>query len=86
MAVTFVFGLKAQEVKDEYKSIGTIILERVKDEKLSIGGYCEIHYNQQVSGYTRYNGNMDVHRMVLFFCYQFNDKTYFLNFGVGVWF
>ncbi len=79
MAVAFVFGLKAQEVKDKYKSIGTTILERVKDEKLSIGGYGEIHYNQQVSGQTRYNGKMDVHRMVMFFGYQFNDKTSFVT-------
>jgi hypothetical protein len=79
MAVAFVFGLKAQEVKDEYKSIGTTILERAKDEKLSIGGYGEIHYNQQVSGQTRYNGKMDVHRMVMFFGYQFNDKTSFVT-------
>jgi len=79
MAIAFVLGLKAQEVKDEYKSIGTTILERVKDEKLSIGGYGEIHYNQQVSGKTRYNGNMDVHRMVMFFGYQFNDKTSFVT-------
>ncbi|MFT5749773.1 MAG: hypothetical protein ACI93S_001042 [Ancylomarina sp.] len=79
IAIAFVFGLKAQEVNDEYKSIGTTILERVKDEKLSIGGYGEIHYNQQVSGQTRYNGNMDVHRMVMFFGYQFNDKTSFVT-------
>ena len=79
MAVAFVFGLKAQEVNDEYKSIGSTILERVKDEKLSIGGYGEIHYNQQVSGQTRYNGKMDVHRMVMFFGYQFNDKTSFVT-------
>ena len=79
MAVAFIFGVKAQEVKDEYKSIGTTILDRVKDEKLSIGGYGEIHYNQQVSGQTRYNGKMDVHRMVMFFGYQFNDKTSFVT-------
>ncbi|MDE5421118.1 hypothetical protein L3073_02735 [Ancylomarina sp. DW003] len=79
VAVAFVFGLKAQEVNDEYKSIGSTILERVKDEKLSIGGYGEIHYNQQVSGQTRYNGKMDVHRMVMFFGYQFNDKTSFVT-------
>jgi len=79
MAVALVFGLKAQEVKDEYKSIGTTILERVKDEKLSIGGYGEVHYNQQINGQTRYNGKMDVHRMVMFFGYQFNDKTSFVT-------
>jgi len=78
-AVAVAFGLKAQENVDQYKSIGTTILEKVKDEKLSIGGYGEVHYNQQVSGQTRYNGNMDVHRMVMFFGYQFNDKTSFVT-------
>ncbi|MDE5417694.1 hypothetical protein L3049_06710 [Labilibaculum sp. DW002] len=76
IAATFV--VKAQDVQ-EPKSIGSTILERVKDEKLSIGGYGEIHYNQQVSGQTRYNGKMDVHRMVMFFGYQFNDKTSFVT-------
>ncbi len=79
MIIAFVFELKAQEEKDEYKSIGTTILEKVKDEKLSIGGYGEVHYNQQISKDTRYNGKMDVHRMVMFFGYQFNDKTSFIT-------
>jgi hypothetical protein len=74
-----VLGLKAQDNGDQYKSIGATILERVKDEKLSIGGYGEVHYNQQISGQTRYNGNMDVHRMVMFFGYQFNEKTSFVT-------
>ncbi|WP_372753720.1 hypothetical protein [Labilibaculum sp.] len=76
--ITAFYSINAQETQ-EHKSIGTTILERVKDEKLSIGGYGEIHYNQQVSGNTRYNGKMDVHRMVLFFGYQFNDKTSFVT-------
>jgi hypothetical protein len=46
---------------------------------LSIGGYGEVHYNQQISGNERYNGKMDVHRMVLFFGYQFNEKTSFVT-------
>jgi len=72
------FTAKAQDV-EEPKSIGSTILEKVKDEKLSIGGYGEVHYNQQISGQARYNGDMDVHRMVLFFGYQFNDKTSFVT-------
>ncbi|RUT73283.1 hypothetical protein [Ancylomarina longa] len=71
-------GAKAQDVEAP-KSIGSTILEKVKEEKLSIGGYGEIHYNQQISGNTRYNGEMDVHRMVLFLGYQFNDKTSFVT-------
>ena len=79
IAVCFVFiATKAQE-QEAPKSIGSTILERIKDEKLSIGGYGEVHYNQQISGQTRYNGNMDVHRMVLFFGYQFNEKTSFVT-------
>jgi len=76
--IASIYTAKAQDVQ-EPKSIGTTILERVKDEKLSIGGYGEVHYNQQISGSTRYNGNMDAHRMVLFFGYQFNDKTSFVT-------
>ncbi len=76
--IAAIYTAKAQDTQ-EPKSIGATILERVKDEKLSIGGYGEIHYNQQISGNTRYNGNMDVHRMVLFFGYQFNDKTSFVT-------
>jgi hypothetical protein len=79
LAVCFAFiATKAQE-QEAPKSIGSTILERIKDEKLSIGGYGEVHYNQQISGQTRYNGNMDVHRMVLFFGYQFNEKTSFVT-------
>lgn len=76
--IATIFTTKAQDVQ-EPKSIGTTILERVKNDKLSIGGYGEVHYNQQISGNTRYNGNMDVHRMVLFLGYQFNDKTSFVT-------
>lgn len=72
------FCATAQNV-EEPKSIGSTILNKIKDEKLSIGGYGEVHYNQQISGQTRYNGEMDVHRMVLFFGYQFNDKTSFVT-------
>ena len=72
------FVSKAQDQK-EPQSIGTTILERIKNEKLSIGGYGEVHYNQQISGKERYNGKMDVHRMVMFFGYQFNDKVSFVT-------
>jgi len=47
--------------------------------KLMIGGYGEVHYNQPLSATTRYNGTLDVHRMVMFFGYNFNSKTQFIS-------
>lgn len=48
------------------------------DQKLTIGGYAQIDYNQKFSSDTRYNGTLDVHRMVLMFGYRFNEKTQFI--------
>ncbi|WP_321306956.1 hypothetical protein [Marinifilum fragile] len=79
LAICFAYGVTNAQDQKEPQSIGSTILEKIKSEKLSIGGYGEVHYNQQISGKDRYNGNMDVHRMVLFFGYQFNDKTSFVT-------
>jgi hypothetical protein len=48
---------------------------QVKSNKLFIGGYGEVHYNQSLSSEKRYNGNLDVHRMVLLLGYDFSPKT-----------
>lgn len=79
LAICFAYGVTNAQDQKEPQSIGSTILEKIKSEKLSIGGYGEVHYNQQISGKESYNGNMDVHRMVLFFGYQFNDKTSFVT-------
>jgi len=50
-----------------------------QDAKLTIGAYGQIDYNQEVNSQTNYNGNMDVHRMVLLFGYKFNSKTSFFT-------
>lgn len=51
------------------------ILNTLTDQKVTLGGYGQIDYNQQLSGNTRYNGKLDVHRLVLLFGYQFSDKV-----------
>ena len=79
LTICFAFGAAKAQDQKEPQSIGSTILERIKSEKLSIGGYGEVHYNQQISGKERYNGKMDVHRMVMFFGYQFNEKTSFVT-------
>ncbi|MDO9152164.1 MAG: hypothetical protein Q7U47_00360 [Paludibacter sp.] len=49
------------------------------DQNLSIGGYGEVHYNQTISSSTRNNATLDVHRMVLFFGYNFSKNTKFVT-------
>ncbi|WP_107822410.1 hypothetical protein [Mangrovibacterium marinum] len=49
------------------------------DQKLTIGGYAQMDYNQKFSSDTRSNGNLDVHRMVLMFGYRFNERTQFIT-------
>ena len=49
------------------------------DQKLTIGGYAQIDYNQPFSSDTRSNGTLDVHRVVLMFGYRFNEKTQFIT-------
>lgn len=50
-----------------------------KDSKLVVGGYGEVHFNQPIDGDVRKNGKMDVHRMVILFGYNFNEKTQFVT-------
>ena len=47
--------------------------------KLNIGGYGEVHYNQPLNKDKKDLGTLDVHRMVLFFGYNFSSKTQFVT-------
>jgi len=47
--------------------------------KLNIGGYGEVHYNQPLTKEKQDLGTLDVHRMVLFFGYNFSSKTQFVT-------
>lgn len=51
----------------------------VKDSKLVIGGYGEVHYNQPLNSSTYNNGSLDVHRVVMLLGYNFNEKTQFIS-------
>jgi hypothetical protein len=48
-------------------------------DKLTIGGYGQIDFNQPLSSDVRSNGKMDVHRLVMFFAYRFNERTQFVT-------
>ena len=46
---------------------------------LTIGGYGEVHYNQPLNSNIRHNGELDVHRVVMLFGYNFNSRTHFIT-------
>jgi hypothetical protein len=48
-------------------------------KRLTVGGYGQVDYNQGFNDSTRTNGKLDVHRMVLFFGYRFNDRVNFVT-------
>lgn len=47
--------------------------------KVTVGGYAQIDYNQPLNDTARTNGMMDVHRMILFFGYKFNERVTFVS-------
>ncbi|MDF1575329.1 MAG: hypothetical protein P1P86_09085 [Bacteroidales bacterium] len=50
-----------------------------EEDKLTLGGYGQIDYNQLLQQGTYNNGIMDVHRLVLMFGYKFSGKTQFIT-------
>ena len=50
-----------------------------EEDRLTIGGYGQIDYNQPLGGGTYQNGILDVHRLVLMFGYKFSAKTQFIT-------
>ena len=49
------------------------------DQKLTIGGYAQIDYNQPIDKTQKRTGEMDVHRLVMLFGYKFSDKVTFIT-------
>ena len=47
--------------------------------KITVSGYGQLDYNQQVGDTLRHNGLLDVHRLITFFGYKFSDKTFFVT-------
>lgn len=49
------------------------------ESRLTIGGYGQIDYNQDIRVNSHELGKLDVHRMVMLFGYKFTDKTQFVT-------
>ena len=46
---------------------------------VTLGAYAQIDYNQPFGNTVRKNSNLDVHRLVTFMGYKFNDRTHFVT-------
>ncbi|MBW6459363.1 MAG: hypothetical protein K0B08_02215 [Bacteroidales bacterium] len=49
------------------------------NDRLTIGGYAQIDFNQPFEAGTIKNGTLDVHRLVLLFGYKFSDRIQFFT-------
>lgn len=68
--------LFAQETNYPVNAATTLLKS---NDKISIGGYAQIDYNQPFNDSIFKNGIMDVHRMVLLFGYNFNSRVSFIS-------
>ncbi|MEL7586143.1 MAG: hypothetical protein AAGU19_05475 [Prolixibacteraceae bacterium] len=67
----------AEQSPAGYQNLADKLLS--SENKLTIGGYGEVHYHQPLDPDVRRNGELDVHRMVILFGYQFSDRTQFVT-------
>jgi len=70
---------KIEKTNQEPESINESIFNDENQKKLHFGGYGQIDYNQPMNKDFRQNGNLDVHRLILFAGYEFNEKTKFIT-------
>lgn len=78
--VLIVVSTKAQRA-DSIDNLFTNSADNIlsSNNKLVVGGYGEVHYNQPLGKDIWNNGGLDVHRIVMLFGYNFNEKTNFVT-------
>jgi len=75
---------KTQQTDAKVEATGEILEQRTANnsghggtDKTTIGGYGELHYNNLENGDGSKDKEIDLHRFVLFFGHEFNDKIRF---------
>lgn len=68
---------ETDSVTNQYANSADKLL--LNDNRLVVGGYGEVHYNQVLNSLVYNNGMLDVHRVVMLFGYNFNRKTQFIT-------
>lgn len=77
LSAMFLNAQTLEQEKTQYQNAADQLLS--SNSKLTIGGYGEVHYHQPLSSEIRQNGELDVHRMVMLFSYQFSERTQFVT-------
>lgn len=67
----------AQQNSNEYLNAADQLIKN--NNKLMIGGYASVDYNQPFDSDIRSNGKLDVHRLVMLLGYRFSEKTHFIS-------
>lgn len=80
LAITTLYGT-AQISDTLNEPVNTAKLLDLKDvsSKTIVGAYAQIDYNFPVGDSVRHNGNLDVHRLIVFLGYNFNERVSFLT-------
>lgn len=70
----------AQSTDTTFKqNAATTLLTNAEKNRVSMGMYAEIDYNQQFGDSLKHAGNLDVHRVVLLFAYKFSNRATFVT-------
>lgn len=71
----FLFGSLAFSQDEASGNAADKLLKQLEEQKIVIGGYGQIDYNQPITSGVRENGKLDVHRLVMLFGYSFSPNT-----------
>jgi len=74
-----VFSLFSQAQNNDSINVNTVDKMLTSDKKLNIGGYAQIDYNQPFDKDIKKLGALEVHRMILFVGYNYNENTKFIS-------
>ncbi|WP_126456662.1 porin [Sulfuriflexus mobilis] len=77
---------KAQQTEEKVEATGEILEQQVASSgghggsgKTTIGGYGELHYNNLEAGDGTDTKEIDLHRFVVYFGHEFNERTRFVS-------
>ena len=82
IAILFIGNInsKAQNSDTTFsQNAATTLLTNATKNRVSMGMYAEVDYNQQFGDTVKHAGNLDVHRLVLLFAYKFTNRATFVT-------
>ena len=80
LSLVISFGSFAQNSDTTFsQNAATTLLTNATKNRVSMGLYAEIDYNQQFGDTVKHAGNLDVHRLVLLFAYKFTNRATFVT-------